>query len=125
MVDDLDIGESYDAVTYPCRTVLSAVAHGGDAGTEFDFAYRPHLHRPGGTVHRMAFVEHGRDHLVSRPEIGQQVGQQIAMARHVPQVMVRVDNGEVRLEDRLRRRLGEPRLVGPEDPAELRRPGRL
>src|SRR5258707_3612588 len=39
--------------------------------------------------------------------------------------MVGVDDGEGGLEDRLRRRLGQPRLVGPEDPAELRRPGRF
>src|SRR5882757_3144572 len=120
-IAEREIGKAHDAGAYPCRTVLSAVAHGSDAGTEFDFAYRPHLDRPGGAVHRMAFVEHGCDYLVSRPEIGQQVGQQIAIAPHVPQVMVRVDDGEVGLEDRLRRRLGQPRLVGPEDPAELRR----
>ena len=77
------------------------------------------ISRPGGAVHRMAFVEDGRDHLVPRPEIGQQVGQEIAIARHVPQVMVGVDDGEVGLEDRLGCGLGEPRLVGPEDPAEL------
>ena len=49
--------------------------------------------------------------------------EQVAMIRPVPQVMVRVDDRQVRLEDRLARGPGQPRLVGWMDPAVLGRRG--
>src|SRR4029077_8879756 len=42
-IAEREVGETHDAGAYPRRAVLSAVAHCGAAGTEFEFAHRSHL----------------------------------------------------------------------------------
>jgi hypothetical protein len=49
---------------------------------------------------------------VARAGVGDQLVQQVAMVGMVPQVMVRIDDRQVGLEDRLLRALGEPGVVG-------------
>jgi len=46
--------------------------------------------------------------------VGQELVQQVAIVEVVPQMVVRVDDRQVRREDRLARLLGQPRLVGHE-----------
>jgi hypothetical protein len=116
-----EVGEAHDAGGDPRRSVLAAIAHGRHAGDELGLAHRPHLHGAVGAIHRVALEEHGGDHVVAGAEVGQQLVEQVAMIRPDPQMMVRVDDRQVRLEDRLGRRLGQPRLVGGVDPAVLGR----
>jgi hypothetical protein len=66
----------------------------------------------------VAFHEHGGDDVVTGAEVGQQVVQEVPMVRPLPQVMVRVDDRQRGLEDRLGRRAGQPGRVGWPDAAE-------
>ncbi len=123
------VGVAHDAGADAGRAVATAVAHGRHAGAELDLAHRAHLGGSTRAVHRMALVEDGRHDLVARfvtlAEIGQQLIEQIAVARHVPQMMVGIDDREVGLEDRLGSSLGQPRRIRHEDAAERRRRGRV
>jgi len=52
----------------------------------------------------VAFLEHGGDDIVPGVQIGEQFVEQIRVAAAQPQMMVRVDDRQIRFEDRLRRR---------------------
>ena len=116
-----EVGKAHDAAADARRPVAAAVAHGGDAGHELDLAHRLHLLGPARAVHRAAFLEHRGHDVVPGVQVGQQLVEQIAEARHVPQMMVGVDDRQLGLEDRLGRRLGVPGVVGLEDAAKARR----
>ncbi len=81
--------------------VDAARRHGGDAVDELDLADRLHLVRPVGAQHRARLHEHGGDDVVAAVGIGEQVVEQIAPARAIPQMMVRIDDRQIGLEDRL------------------------
>ncbi len=83
--------------------VSSAVAHRGDAGHEFRFAHRTHLRGPAGAVHRMALQEHGADDVVPAAQVREQFVQQVTMVGTLPQVMMRINNGQSRIKNRFRR----------------------
>ena len=116
-----EIGEADDARGDARRAVLAALAHRRDARDELGLAHRPHLDRAARAVHRVALQEHGRDDVVAGAEIGEQLVQQVAVVGPLPQMMMRVDDRQLGLEDRLGRRLGEPRLVRGTDPSVARR----
>ena len=90
-------------------------------GDELRLADRSHLGGAIGAIHRVALQKHGGHHVVAGAQVGEQLVQQVPMIRADPQVMVRVDDRQVRLEDRLGRGLGQPRLVGRADAAVLGR----
>ncbi len=74
--------------------------HRPDAVGEFDFANRAQFGGSCCAVHRKPFEVHGRGDVVSGAEIGEQFRQQIAAGlRPVDQVMVRIDDREVGLDD--------------------------
>jgi len=52
----------------------------------------------------MAFEEHRGDDVVAGVQICQELVQEIAMALPLPEMVVRVDDGQLGLEDRLGRR---------------------
>jgi hypothetical protein len=52
-------------------------------------------------IARAALNEHGRDDVVAGIDVGQQLVEQIAATRVVPEMMVRVDDRQIRLEDLL------------------------
>ena len=117
-----EIGEAHDAGGDARRPVEAALAHRRHAGHELGLAHRPHLLGPARAVHRVAFDEHRGDDVVAGADVGEELVQQVAVVRAVPQVMMGVDDRQVGLEDRLGRLLGQPRLVGRVDPAEPGRP---
>jgi hypothetical protein len=80
--------------------VDTARAHGGDAVNELGLAYGAHILRVGGANHRAGLHEHRRDDVVTAVGIGQQLVEQIAPAWAVPEMMMRIDDRKVRLEDR-------------------------
>ena len=80
--------------------VDAAGAHGGDAVDELGLADRAHLFGAGGANHRAGLHKHRRDDVVTAVGIGQQLVEQIAPAGAVPEMMVRIDDRQLGLEDR-------------------------
>ena len=92
-------------------TVAARRAHRGDAGDELDLAQRGHLARAVLAVHRAAFQEDRRDDVVPAADVGEQFRQQVTAAlRHVPEMVVRIDDRQLRLQRCLGRPLRQPRL---------------
>ncbi len=75
------------------------IAFLGDRPDEFAFADRPHLFGTGLPVAGAALDEDGCDDVVPGIDIGQQLVEQIAAARVIPQMMVRIDDRKFGLED--------------------------
>ena len=62
-------------------------------------------------VHRLTFDENRGDDVVAAAEVGKQVGQEIAAAvRRVPEVMMRIDDRQVRFQRRFGGPLRQPGL---------------
>ena len=98
---DAEVAAADDALGHAARSVSARRAHRRDAVDELDLAQRRHLGRAALAVHRAAFEEDGRHDVVSAADIGQELGQQIAAAlRRVPEMVVRVDDRQVRLQRR-------------------------
>ena len=84
------------------RAIAAARRHGGDAVDELGLAQRAHRRRTVGAVAGRALDEDRALDLVAAAGVGQQLREQVAVGREVPQVMVRVDDRQIRLEDLLR-----------------------
>src|SRR5208282_4969837 len=74
---------------------------------EFGLAQRPQLQRAVGAVHLAAFLETGRGHVVAAADVGEEICEQIAVARPVPHMMVWIDDRQLWF-DRLLFPLVEP-----------------
>ena len=81
--------------------VDAAGAHGGDAVDELGLAYGAQLFGAGCSNHGPGLHEHRRDDVVTGAGICQQLIEQIAPAGPVPQVVVRINDRQLGLEDRL------------------------
>ena len=101
------VGVADDAGAGADLAVDAARRHRGDAVDELDLADRLHLFRDIGAQHRARLHEHRRQDVVAAVGIGEQVVEQVAPVLAVPQVMMRIDDRQVGLEDRLRAP-GEP-----------------
>src|SRR5207237_2062198 len=121
LVAEREIGEAHDAGGDARLSVAAAVAHRRDAGHELRLPHRTQLLRTRRAVHRLALDEDRGDDVVAPADVVEELVEQVAMPTALPEMMVRVDDGQVGLEDRLRRTRGEPRLVGLVDAPELRR----
>ena len=75
--------------------VAAARAHRRDAIDELGFAHRPQCLGTVGAVHRAALHEYRRDDVVAAPNVRQQLVKQVAAPWVVPQVVMRVANGQV------------------------------
>jgi hypothetical protein len=104
------IGEADDAGANPGLNAAS-IALLRDRPDELAFADRAHFLGTAGAIARTALDEHGRDDVVPRAHIGQELVEQIAAARVIPEMMVRVDDRQIGLEDFLGP-LAEPFGVG-------------
>ena len=106
-----EIGVADDRFGDPARAVSARRAHGGDAVDELDLADGCRLGRAVLAVHRLALEEDRRHDVVSAADIGQEIGQQVAAAMwRVPEVMMRIDDRQLRLQGRLRRTFRQPCL---------------
>jgi len=56
---------------------------------------------PIGAIHRAALLEDGGDDVVAAVEVSEQFRQQIGPAVTVPQMMMRIDDRQLRFEDQL------------------------
>src|SRR6516165_3942550 len=98
-VAEAQVGVPDNARTQPALPELSASAHRRRAVDEFDFADRLHLRRPVGAVHRAAFDEDALRDVVTTAGVGEQLVEQVTVPVAVPQMMVRIDDLERRLQD--------------------------
>ena len=110
-----------DARGHPRGAVAAAVAHRGDAGDELRLPDRSHLFRPIRAIHRMAFQKHRRDGVVAGVDVRHELVQQIALVVAMPQVMMGIDDRQVRFQRRLGCRLRQPGRIGRVDMAVARR----
>src|SRR5262245_16576173 len=115
-IAESEIGETDDAGGHACLASMFSVALRGEIGDELDLTDGTHLDRPVRPIVSAAFDEDGRLDVVARSGIGQQLLDQIAPPL-TPQVMVSVDDYELRLENLLDRRAGQPIFARWEDPA--------
>ena len=88
-----------------------AIRLGGDPCHEFRLPYWLHLLRPRGAIRPETLKENRRHHVVAGGQIPHQIIQQIRVAAVVPQMMMRIDDGQLRLQDVLGQP-GQPGWVG-------------
>ena len=93
------VGEAHDPRGDPGRSEAAAGTHGGDAVDELGLADRPHLRRAARAVHGHALDEHRGHHVVAAAGVRQQLVDEVAAAGMVPEVVVRVADGPLGLED--------------------------
>jgi hypothetical protein len=104
------VGMADDRLGDPAGAVAARGAHRRDAVDELDLPDRRHLRRAVLAVHRAAFEKHGGDDVVPAAYVRQQLGQQVTPAlRRVPEMMVRIDDRQPRLQRRFARPLRQPR----------------
>ena len=94
-VAEHEVGVADDAGGDLGGAVLAAGALGGETLDELDFADAPHFLGSRGAIHRMALDEYGLRDVVSAAEIVGELVEQVAVALAVPEMMVRVADGEV------------------------------
>ena len=107
-VTEEQVGRPHDPGRHPGLTVLAARAHGGDALHELRLAHDTELFRTVRPIHRGALDEDGLTDVV-RVRVLEQLIQQVAVARAIPQMVVRVDDGQLRLQHGL---VGQRQPVG-------------
>lgn len=105
------VGMADDPLGDPARAVPAGRAHRRNAVDELDLADRGHLGRAILAVHRPAFEKDRGNDVVAAADVGQQFGQQVAPAlRCVPEMMVRIDDRQIRLDRRFAWPLCQPRV---------------
>ena len=93
------------------RTVIPRGAHRGDAGDKLGLADGPEFGGAALAVHRAAFEEDGCDDVVAGVEVGEQLVEEIAVIAALPQMMVGIDDRQIRVEHGLVGGRREPCLV--------------
>src|SRR6516162_1672020 len=93
-------------VFLPRRSLSSAIARTNSLSPIGRISSRPLV-----PIARTSLDEHGRDDVVPRVDVGQEFVEQIAAARVLPEMMVRVDDRQIGLEDLLGQLL-EPFGIG-------------
>ena len=93
LVAQLQIGIADDTGANPCF-YAAPLGLARDVRNEFGFTDRAQRHRTGAAVGVTALQKNSGDHLVPGGKVGQQVIEQIS-AGQVPQMVVRIDNGQV------------------------------
>jgi hypothetical protein len=90
---DGQVDQADDACRDPCRAIVAARRHGSDAVDELRLAKGAILRWTIGAIAGRALDEHGRLDAMPAAGIGQQIGQQVAVGRKIPQMVMRVDDG--------------------------------
>jgi len=95
------IDKADDAGNAPRRSVFTGRAHRRDPGNELGLAEGLQLFRPVGAVHLAGLLIAGGADVVATADIGEQLREQITVARPVPEMMVRIDDRQRGLDDLL------------------------
>src|SRR5204863_1809363 len=98
---EVEVRMSDDAGAGTDLSVVAACRHRGDAVDELALADRLHLLGPVGTMERSRLHEDGGDDVVTAVGVGEQIVEQITPAAAVPEMMMRIDDRQLRLQDRL------------------------
>jgi len=109
-IEQPQIGEADDAGAN-FGLAAAPVALIGNRPDELAFADRAHFLGTAGPIARTTLDEHGRDDVVPRVDVGQEFVEQIAAARVIPEMMVRIDDRQIGPEDLLGQ-LAEPYGIG-------------
>src|ERR1035437_661562 len=104
------IRKAHNSRRDPRFTALPARALGRDAVDELGLAHRPHRLRTVRAIHRKAFNEHRREHAMPRRRVTYYLIEHVATAGMVPQVMMRIDYRQFRLQRSLTD-LRQPRVA--------------
>ena len=102
-VAQVQVGVPDDGGSSPARAVETAGAGRRQALDELDFPHRTHLLRPIGAVHGAGLNKHGGAHVVAAVDVRGQLVEQIALVGNtlgakVPEVVMRVADGQLRLQ---------------------------
>ena len=92
-----EIGEADYTSRDASLTVSPTRALRGDAVDEFGLAHRLQRFGTVRAIHREAFDEYGRDHPMTSSGVTENLVEQIATLRMVPEMMMRVDDWQRRL----------------------------
>ena len=98
-IAEREIGMADDAGAMPGLAVDAAGAHGGHTIDELGLANGAQLFEACCAIHRAGLHIHGRNDVVAAARIRQQLIQQVAPPRAVPQMVVRIDDRQLGLED--------------------------
>ena len=103
----VQVGVTDDGGSSPAGAVQTAGTGRGQPLDEFDFANGTHLLRPVSAVHCARLNKHGGTHVVTTVHVGSQFMQQVALvgnalAAKVPEVVMGVADGQLRLQGRFR-----------------------
>ena len=101
------IGETDYSRRNPRVTVLPAGALRSDAVDEFGLTHRSQRFGAVRPIHRETFDKDGRDYPMPGSGIAQDLVEQVAVVRMIPQVMMRIDDRQLR-RDRLFDDLSQP-----------------
>src|SRR5262249_22489529 len=96
---ELKIRVALDPGAHQHVAELPARGHRGDAVRELDLAQRLHRLGPSGPVHRVRLGENRRTYVVATGQISQDLVEQVALGLQM-QVMMRIDDRQVRLDNR-------------------------
>ena len=88
-----------DAGADRSATVAAACAHRRDAICEFHFADGAERFRTTGAIHRAAIDVDGRNNIVAGGDVGGHLLDHIALAAAIPQMMVRIDDRALWIEN--------------------------
>ncbi len=120
---DTEVAAANDALRDATGSEIARGTHRRDAVDELDLAQGRHLRRAALAVHRAAFEEDGRYDVVPTADIGQQFGEQVVAALwRVPEMVVRIDDRQVRFQRRfgvLRQPCAQGRVVADSGAAEF------
>src|SRR5580658_2723444 len=94
-----EVGARNDALAGQHRPIAPARGHRRLAADELGLADELHRLRPARPIERAALDKDGALDLVPALQVRQQLRQQVAAVGEIPQVMVRIADREVRLED--------------------------
>src|SRR5215831_1127776 len=96
---DFQIHIADNASAAACWPVLAGGAHPGDICSEFGFTERAQFLRAFGAIHRATFLEQRRANVMTADDVTKKILQEIAIAWPVPQMMMRIDDWQVGVDD--------------------------
>ena len=102
----IKVGMSHDGGGSLGFSVETGCGSGGHALDELNLTHRTHLFRAVGTVHGVSLDEHRGAHVMAAVQVSVQLGKQIILVGNpfgaaVPQMVVRVADGNLGLQGRL------------------------
>src|ERR1035437_8635702 len=110
---DGEVAASNDNLGHPAGPETARGAHGGDAGYELYLTQGGHVAWTFLAIHGSAFEEDGGDDVVTAADVGQQVGKEIlATLRRIPEMVMRIDDRQIRLQRHFPEALRERRSEG-------------